>query len=302
MKQSEFLEITAILSAIKKSFLPKEVLTEEKIQIHFMFGLPMRDLAEDLVLFLSNLTDLPSDCWCTILQGQRTILQPNSKASKYDLTIGDDIELVTYELSQSNSMVTNTSRSSSSSIFLNHNEIRFEIECIRKFDSLYYVYNKFKKPWHLHIFCLIFSIVGIVFIRKYSRMSYLVFAIFLFEYLWLGYHFFLFILLRLYFSLSIFYIYSSDDLLNKKQIFKVLLKLTSLLVSSLWYFYLLIFSFMQLKPEQAFELVLILSFLSIVFCVFSVSLALFLSLYKGSAKLLLIFLLKLLIVFWISWV
>ena len=283
MKQSEFLEIIAILSVIGKSYPLNEVRTEEKIQIHFMFGLPMSDLAEDLVLFLLNLTDLRSDSLCTILQGQCKNIQLYSQASKYDLTIGDDIELVTRDLSQSNNIVTN--RSSSTSIIQNYDETHIEVQCIRKCDTLHQVYNKFKKPWRLHIFLLIICFTSFWLFddddddSDFLTISEILVIIFVLQFIWLGYHYFSFILLRLYFSLSIFNINPSDDLVSKKQIYKELLKLTGLLVSSLWYISILIsFYTDEFDIEDLGILAVQLSMVPILFCILTVSLPLFLKL------------------------
>ena len=62
-RQCALLEINTILSALEKSLPSSETLADENIQIHLLFGLPMNDLAEDLVLFLSSIYNLPSNCY-----------------------------------------------------------------------------------------------------------------------------------------------------------------------------------------------------------------------------------------------
>ena len=317
MRQSEFLEITALLFAIKKSFLPNEIRTEEEIQIHFMFGLPMSDLAEDLILFLSHISDLPSECYCTILQGKRKILEKNPKTTKYDSTIGDDLELVTNELSNSSKV---TNKTSSSSIIRNDDDTFVKITSIRKFDTLYTVYSEFKKPWHLHIMLFLLLLLLCVWLNSFipnaqnSQLSedlawlpmctILLALLFVFiEFVWLSYRLISFILLRLYFSLSIFYIYPSNNSLTKKQILKLFLKLNCLLVILLWYFgFIVIFSTKQFSRDQVNEFILVSTILSVLFCVFSVSLPfvfkLLMIVIKGIYRLILtfiIFSLKLLI-------
>ena len=202
----------------------------------------MSNLAEDLVVFLSHTSGLPSDSYCSILHGQRKILRSNYKADQDNLTIGDDVELMINELSQLDSI--QTFESSSLSIFHpdiyntggkfedEFEDIREEIKCIRKSDTLAIAYKRFRKPWYLHIFLCLLCVIVVEYSQasgpplQGSFVNIFAYIVFLLDVTWLSYHFLLFTRSQLYFSVSIFNIYNNNNLYSRsKYKLKTILKL-----------------------------------------------------------------------------
>ena len=221
----------------------------------------MNELAEDLVLFFSSIYDLPSDSYCTILQGVRkNIPRPDLKSSKYNYTIGDDLRIAAQELCQSNY----TYQSQSSSVIHNFDDSYVELKSIRKSANLNTVISKLKKPWHVHIFLLIFCFITMCFLQDnvYKRTcSYVV----ILGFIWLNYHFISSSVLQLYFLISTFLMLPSDVSVSKKQILKRLLNKTSLLALSLWQSS-FIFMFLNLGGiKKPFELFVTLTNLTILY-------------------------------------
>ena len=167
-------------------------------------------------------------------------------------TIGDDIESITDEWNQSNMRAYENSDllgmaddidneviidniSSYQKMCLSRFEIddKFhEIKSIRKFDTMDTVYNKFKKPWHLHVFLLILYCLSLKFLGADSApfnattgLFYSFIILWAIEDFLLGHNLLFFILLRLYFS---FCILIKCDTISIKQIFVFILEFVSL--------------------------------------------------------------------------
>ena len=252
-RQTTVLEISALFAAVKKSLPPNEIQAEENIQLHFIFGLPMNELVEDLIRFLSSMNDLPSDCHCTILQGTRKNIQrPNLKTSKNKSTIGDDVELASQELYQSNKLYyMKNCQSQSSSIFQNHDDSYVELKCIRKFLRHQYIidtaYIELRKSGHFHKFVQPFCLFAIAILQNsiynldykdskiIGKITDCFLAIIVLDFVWICYYFLSEIFLQLYFLILIFYIYSSDNSIIKKQTLKRFLTLTSSYVLTLFF-------------------------------------------------------------------
>ena len=251
-RQTTVMEISALFAAVKKCLPPNEIRAEENIQLHFIFGLPMNELAEDLIRFLSSMYGLPSDCYFTILQGTRKNVQsPNLKINKNKLTIGDDVELASQELYQSNKLFKlynmKNCQSQSSSLYQNHDDSYVELKCIRKFQRHQYIvdtaYNKFRKLSHFHKFVQLFCLFAIFVLQNSTNKDSKIIgkmidcfsAIIVLDLVWICYYFLSEIFLQLYFLILIFDIYSSDNSLIKKQTLKRFLTLTSSYVLTLFF-------------------------------------------------------------------
>ena len=330
-KQSSAHDLAVLLAAVKKSLPSLKSRAEQDIQIHFLYGLPMNDLVEDLVLFISHISDLPSDCYCTLLQGTQKRLPLNFKSNQFDLTIDDDIinifRSITDKLTKLNSMT--SSQAQTSSIYRNYDDSFTEIKCRRKSSYLKSAYEKYKKPWHLHLlFILFYFFIAIIvnlkkqiddnvinhissnqlcnqncklmtkihydetvildqnekfkvnnisddninievksldkyFFESFSDFQYfythfayhniiknlpgfwdpqifdivnfVLFWIFYIHFCWLAYHFLLFTVKRLYFTLSISKLYFTYDTVTRKQIHNLILIPTSLFILSIYF-------------------------------------------------------------------
>ena len=130
-------ESLGLLSAIHKWINTKKGIYGKNFPLHFFITLPMIDFAVPLI----RMSIIPviagtfsSNCSLTLLQGRRESLSSWDEFPKEELTIGDDIELLFYQLQ--NSSLAFSIQSKSSSVYTTVDETLMKIECERKFYTI----------------------------------------------------------------------------------------------------------------------------------------------------------------------